>query len=187
LPLHFNMCSFLFFRAYLRHGEERKQGRRETVKVDGRPNPCAIRRNARAVVATGRVAVAEQLGRSVVLVAKEKHRAHALGLGPYVRVGAVVKRALEGLHADDSKHKQDQEGDDEDVADGLERHDQAVDHMPEPLGPLDGAQRSQHAQHAQNTHGRDIRPLRKKKKKKKKKEEEEEGEIGKRKTEETLL
>ena len=56
------------------------------------------------------------------------------------------------LHADDGEHEDEEDGDEHDVADGLDGHDDALHHVLESLGTVDGAERPQHAQHTEDLH-----------------------------------
>jgi len=64
----------------------------------------------------------------------------ALGLVEHGQVSAVVEGALEELDAYAGEHELEEEGDDEDVADGLHGHDQTVDDVLQAFGSVDGAQ-----------------------------------------------
>ncbi len=59
------------------------------------------------------------------------------------------------LHPDDGEHELEQQRDQHDVADGLDRHDDALHHVLETLGPVDGSEGSEHAQHTENLHHAD--------------------------------
>jgi len=73
----------------------------------------------------------------------------ALRFVQHGQVGAVKEGALEQLHADAREHEDEQERDDENVFDGFESNDQAVDDMLEALGSVNGAQWTQHSKNTQ--------------------------------------
>ena len=56
------------------------------------------------------------------------------------------------LHANDGEHEYEEDGDEHDVADGLDGHDDALHHVLESLGAVDGAEGPQHAQHTEDLH-----------------------------------
>ena len=47
--------------------------------------------------------------------------------------------ALEQLDTDDGEYKEKEDGDEDDVVDGLHSHDDALDHVLQPLGSVDGS------------------------------------------------
>ncbi len=57
---------------------------------------------------------------------------------------------LEELHSDDGEHELQEEGDEDDVADGLDGDDDALHHVLEALGTVDGPQRAEHPQHTED-------------------------------------
>ena len=57
----------------------------------------------------------------------------------HVPVGAIPEASLEQLDPDDSEHEEEEDGDQDDVADGLHSHDDALHHVLQPLGTVDGS------------------------------------------------
>ena len=56
------------------------------------------------------------------------------------------------MHPDDGKHELEQEGDEHDVVDSLDGHNDALYHVFEALGTVDSPQWPQHTQHPQDLH-----------------------------------
>ena len=65
-------------------------------------------------------------------------------------LGKVNKSHLEQLDPDDREEELQQQGDHHNVADGLDGDDQTLDHLLQPLGPVDGPQWPQHTQHTED-------------------------------------
>ena len=63
--------------------------------------------------------------------------------------------ALEQLDPDDGEHELEEEGDEDDVADSLDGHDDALDDVLEALGTVDGSKGAKDTQHTKNLHHRD--------------------------------
>ena len=59
-------------------------------------------------------------------------------LGHLWLVGTHEELALEQLDADDGEHELEEEGDQDDVADGFDGHDDALDHVFEAFSSVDG-------------------------------------------------
>ena len=75
-----------------------------------------------------------------ILVADELALASVFShLGP---VRAHEELALEQLDADDGEHELEQQGDEDNVADGLDGNDHTLDDMFETLGTIDGTERT---------------------------------------------
>ena len=70
-------------------------------------------------------------------------------------VRAHEELALEQLDADDGEHELEEEGDKDNVADGLDGHDDALDDVLEALGTVDGSKGAKDTQHTKNLHHRD--------------------------------
>ena len=51
----------------------------------------------------------------------------------------LYKSNLEELDPDDGEHEEQEDGDQDDVADGLHSHDDALHHVLQPLGSVDGS------------------------------------------------
>ena len=58
----------------------------------------------------------------------------------HVPVGAIPEASLEQLNPDDCEHEEEEDGDQDDVADGLHSHDDALDHVLEALGSVDSSE-----------------------------------------------
>ena len=55
----------------------------------------------------------------------------------HVAVTAHPEASLEQLDADDGEHEEEEDGDEQDVADVLHRHDHALHHVLQPLSAVD--------------------------------------------------
>ena len=55
----------------------------------------------------------------------------------HVPVCAIPEASLEQLDPDDGKHEEEEDGDEEDVADVLHSHDDALHHVLQTLGSVD--------------------------------------------------
>ena len=51
----------------------------------------------------------------------------------------LYKSNLEELDPDDGEHEEEEDGDQDDVSDGLHSHDDALHHVLQPLGSVDGS------------------------------------------------
>lgn len=73
-------------------------------------------------------------------------------LGPVV---AHPELALEQLDANDGEHELQEQGDENDVSDGLDGHNDALHHVLEAFGSVDGTQRTEDTKNTKNLHHRD--------------------------------
>ena len=117
-----------------RHDEQGQHGLGHVVVVEGVPFPNAL--------------LDDRVAQVAVLVDDELTLALILGRLGLVR--AHEEFALKQLDADDGEHELEQQRDEDDVADSLDGHDDALHDVFKAFGSVNGSQRTQHPQHTKD-------------------------------------